>query len=144
MDAETRRVKFISKDFQEGQSRINGKNKAGNLNKFRQYLDIINPDKISFITGKPIAENNLSIDHVIPWSYLYSDDLWNLVYVEKDKNSSKSNRIPVEVEITKLESRNIKLVKLLGQQSIRGKHVEELKLAIEQDYVRKFWVGFRG
>jgi len=44
----------------------------------------------------------------------------------------------------KLEARNQKLVKLLDKEAIRGKQVEELKLAIEQDYVQKFWVGCKG
>lgn len=118
--------------------------KRGSLNKFKKYLDLSNPEKRSFISASPIKDKTPSIDHVIPWSYLYSDDLWNLVYVEKSENSSKSNRIPNENMIKKLEARNQKLAKLLDKEGMRGKHVEELKLAIEQDYVRKFWVGCKG
>ena len=55
-----------------------------------------------FITGDKIADDE-SIDHVIPWSYLYSDDLWSLVLVKKGANSSKSNNIPEEDLIKKLE-----------------------------------------
>ena len=66
---------------------------AKSLKKFKQFLDQENPDRVCFITGKAIPENDLSIDHIIPWSYMYSDDLWNLVYVNKSINSSMSNRI---------------------------------------------------
>jgi hypothetical protein len=115
-----------------------------NLGVFKGYLDIENPNRISFITRRPISEENLSIDHVIPWSYLYSDDLWNLVYVEKSENSAKNNRIPSEDMITRLEQRNRTLLKLSEEQGIINKHVEELKISIERDYVKKFWVGFKG
>ena len=56
-------------------------------------------------TGEKI-DNELSIDHVIPWSYLFSDDIWNLVYMKKSENSSKSNKIPSEKTILNLEKRN--------------------------------------
>jgi len=81
----------------------------------------------------------LSIDHVIPWSYLYSDDIWNLVYTHISCNSSKNNIIPSEKEIERLKERNIRLLKALTNKS--DKIVEELKLAIEKDYVNKFWIG---
>ena len=34
---------------------------------------------------------------------MFSDDLWNLVYVKRGYNSSKSNRIVGESKIIKLE-----------------------------------------
>ena len=95
------------------------------------------------ICGEPIIDNP-SIDHVIPWSYMYSDDLWNLVYTHKGCNSSKSNRIVGEFEIIQLENRNKELVQLLNNLEIQDKHTEELELSIRKDYVRKFWIGFKG
>ena len=90
-----------------------------------------------------IKDDELSIDHVIPWSYLYSDDLWNLVYVKKSENSIKSNRLPSEAMIEKLEKRNKRLLALLDQNK-KDKHSEELEFAIEKDLVRNFWIGCKG
>ena len=118
--------------------------KRTSLNKFKTFLDAENPDKICFLSGTPISPRNLAIDHVIPWSYLYADNLWNLVYVDRRENSAKSNRIPTDAEIIKLEARNNKLLQLLAQNVGRDKHVAELKNAIEKDYVRRFWIGCKG
>lgn len=115
--------------------------KRSSLSKFKEYLDIENPERKCFICGECISESELSIDHVIPWSYLYSDDLWNLVYVHKSCNSSKSNIIPNKKEIEKLKKRNIILAELLSKNKKLGKVVDELNLAIEKDYVNKFWIG---
>ena len=115
--------------------------KRNSLSKFREYLDIENPERKCFICGKKIDEKDLSIDHVIPWSYLYSDDLWNLVYVHKSCNSCKSNVIPAKKEIEKLKERNQKLIKMLESSNKRGKMVDELKYANEKDYVDKFWIA---
>ena len=77
--------------------------KRASLTKFRNYLDAENPERVCFYSGKPIADGDVAIDHVIPWSYLYADNLWNLVYVDRRENSSKGNRIPDEKTIMRLE-----------------------------------------
>ena len=115
--------------------------KRSSLQKFHKYLDKI--ECTCFICGNSILEKP-SIDHVIPWSYMYSDDLWNLVYTHKKCNSSKNNRIVDEVQIEKLERRNRELVEIMKNIGISDKHTEELQLSINKDYVRKFWIGFKG
>ena len=47
----------------------------------------IKPRIIDFYTGKTLNDKEIEVDHVIPWSYLYSDDLWNLVYVKAGKKT---------------------------------------------------------
>ncbi len=49
---------------------------------------------IDFYTGEVLNPKDVSVDHVIPWSYMYSDDIWNLVLTSKRINSSKNNQIP--------------------------------------------------
>lgn len=111
------------------------------LNKFRKYLSL--SDKQCFICRGELG-GDISIDHVIPWSFMYSDDLWNLVYTHKGCNSSKSNRIVDESEIQRLEKRNLKLVEVLNSKGISDKHFEELRLSNEKNFPRKFWIGFKG
>lgn len=115
--------------------------KRKSLSKFKKYLDLENPNRECFICGKHIEEKQLSIDHVIPWSYIYSDDLWNLVYVHQSCNSSKSSSIPNESHIKKLENRNNRLLNILKKKGKEGKIINELDLAIQKDYVNKFWIG---
>ena len=69
-----------------------------------KYLDLENPDGFLF-TGQKLDAKNTSIDHIIPWSYLFSDDLWNLVYVNRSYNSSKSNKLQINRQL--ISSRNV-------------------------------------
>ena len=116
--------------------------KRKSLSKFKKYLNL-DTDRC-FICEKKLGTNK-SIDHVIPWSYMFSDDLWNLVYVHNGCNSSKSNRITEESSIEKLNERNRRLYRLMGRQGMyRDKHFKELELAIENQHVRKFWISFKG
>lgn len=41
-----------------------------------------------------LTTRDISIDHFIPWSYVASDELWNLIPTVKSINSSKSNNLP--------------------------------------------------
>lgn len=118
--------------------------KRKSLKKFKSLIDLENPSKICFITNKPIPEKDLSIDHIIPWSYMYSDDLWNLVYVNKSVNSSMSNRIKRDEVKDKLIRRNKKLLQILDDKKISNKDVEELRLANHKDHVELFWIGHQG
>ena len=45
-------------------------------------------------TGEVMTTKGLSIDHFVPWSYVASDELWNLIPTVKSVNSSKSNNLP--------------------------------------------------
>ena len=45
-------------------------------------------------SGEALTTQGLSIDHFVPWSYVASDELWNLIPTEKSINSSKSNNLP--------------------------------------------------
>jgi 5-methylcytosine-specific restriction endonuclease McrA len=111
------------------------------LAKYRQYLDLENSDHICFICGEPIPEKEISIDHVIPWGYMYSDDIWNLVYVHRSCNSQKGIIIPEKSEIERLKERNDRLLAYMQKLNHRDKRYEELSMAKEHNYVEKFWVG---
>ena len=123
-----------------------GKIRRNNLKKFHRYLDLnaLGETKNCFYCGQPLGKD-VSVDHVIPWSFIFSDDLWNLVYCHQGENSSKSNCRPSEDIISRLEVRNQSLLAQFEKSSLRrDKNYDELKLAIERDYVRKFWMALRG
>ena len=101
----------------------------------KQFADGV---AIDFYSGKPLADNDISVDHVIPWSFMYSDDIWNLVLTSKSNNSSKSNSIPSQEVIDRLKKRNALLVGLLAT-----KFDNELKESIDKDLVDKFYFDCR-
>ena len=118
------------------------------LTKYKQWLDIENPTHVCFLCGQEITDKELSIDHVIPWSYMYSDDLWNLVYVHRSCNSSKSNVVPSEEGIAKLKERNKRLLddfikEHISEKKALPKEIGSLEIAIENDYVDKFYTGYK-
>ena len=125
-------------------SKVNGISEAklrrNSLTKYKnellkQFEDGIPRD---FYTNEPLDLDDISVDHVIPWSFMYSDDIWNLVLTSKSNNSSKSNSIPSEKIIEKLKDRNIHLTEYLD-----AKFKIELEDSIKNNYVDKYYFECR-
>lgn len=125
-------------------SKVNGISEAklrrNSLAKYKEELlkEFEGKEIIDFYTGEPIAYEDISIDHVIPWSFMYSDDIWNLVITSKSYNSSKSNSIPSDEIIERLKNRNNKLESLLS-----NTYRLSMEEAIKNNYVDKFFYESR-
>jgi hypothetical protein len=114
--------------------------RRNNLTKFKHALLKQFPDGIvrDFYTDEILDFNDISIDHVIPWSFMYSDDIWNLVITSKANNSSKSNRAISEEYIKKLKDRNNYLVEYTDEH-----YKFELLEANESKFIDKFYYQFK-
>ena len=67
------------------------------IDKVRKYWKLIiqiDPSIKDIYGGIILAEENISVDHFIPWQYVAHDELWNLHPTTKGINSSKSNSLP--------------------------------------------------
>ena len=112
------------------------------LSKYKDFLLAQMEDNkaVDFYTGKDLKENDISVDHVIPWSFMYSDDIWNLVLTSKSENSSKSNSIPSLDTIHRLEDRNKNLLHCIHEDC---SYYGDLKTAVDHDYVQKFYLSMK-
>lgn len=99
------------------------------------------------ITGKPLYEiytdkelsiENFDLDHFIPRSYIANDELWNLVPMSKNLNSSKSNRLPQwDPFFTKFADYQYYLYSLLNNKKLSGHEA----LMIQYDKCKKYNVN---
>ena len=113
--------------------------RRGSLAKFKEELLKQFPDGVvrDFYTNQILETNDISIDHVIPWSFMFSDDIWNLVITSKRNNSSKSNSCTSRLYIERLKERNTQLVSLIDSPA---------KLVLEEaakyGFVDRFYFNF--
>jgi hypothetical protein len=110
------------------------------LKKFRDILvkQFEDGQVIDFYTGENLALKDISVDHVIPWSFMYSDDLWNLVLTSRSNNSRKSNRTLHKDYIVRLKKRNMDLLSVA-----EGAIKRELQEAVDHNYEEKFFYQFK-
>jgi hypothetical protein len=125
-------------------SKVNGmsdeKLRRKSLTRYKEALLQQFPDGIvkDFYTDFVLKPKDISIDHVIPWSFMYSDDIWNLVITSKSRNSSKSNNKTTQDNIDRLKQRNLELENILPE-SFRMDLLEAKK----HDFVDKFYFQFK-
>lgn len=134
------RFNYSPKIVSKVNSISDAKLKRNSLLKYKNELMNEFEDGIArdFYTGEPLNENDISVDHVIPWSFMYSDDIWNLVLTSKRNNSIKSNSIPEQETIDRLKERNKFIADLLDD-----KYSMEMKDSIDNNYVDKFYFECR-
>lgn len=70
-----------------------------NIKRFYQYVIEVDKsgmrDIYSNVLLKDVVGNNdLSIDHFVPWTYVANNEIWNLTPTTNSVNSSKSNNLP--------------------------------------------------
>lgn len=69
-------------------------------NKYLQYTDHC------FYCMGMLESDQTEVDHLIPWSYMFEDEAWNLVLACSGCNHKKSNSLPQEKFRTALIDRN--------------------------------------
>lgn len=87
-------------------NKIDTSNKRSGLKKYRSFLlDTYRQDKC-FYCGSKLGRGKIHVDHFIPWSYMKSDSLWNLVLSCNTCNLKKGDKLPVYKFLEDLIIRN--------------------------------------
>ncbi len=79
--------------------------KRENLSVYREILKREFEENTCFYCGKKLGKN-IHVDHFIPWSFVKDDKLWNFVLSCARCNERKSNKLPKQDFLIKIEDRN--------------------------------------
>ena len=77
-------------------------------------------------TNDTINKGDYDLDHFIPWSFVSHDLLWNLIPINPNVNSSKSNKLPdLNLYLPKLAQAHQKAVEINLEFNNRNKLLED-------------------
>ncbi len=117
--------------------------KRPNLIKFRNLL--LQYDHLEgitdFYTGNHLKLDEISLEHVIPFHFIYSVDLWNIVIVNKNTIKKVRGKMPSKDDIDRLENRNKRLLESLSGTKLKPKL--DLERAVNQNLVRRFYIDLK-
>lgn len=105
--------------------------KRTNLEGFKQELLEKGDHHDCFYCGHHLPHAS-PLDHLVPWSFLKRDNLWDLVFACSSCNSSKNDRLPVDLFVNKLIYRNRSL-------SIDGPDILRIVKIAKYNGVRTDW-----
>ncbi|WP_096187281.1 HNH endonuclease domain-containing protein [Evansella halocellulosilytica] len=88
------------------------------------------------LTGK---KREIQVDHFIPWSFVQSDNIWNLVLSCNKCNSSKSDKLPNDLYLDYIIDRNNELNEQKDDQNISSlmTNYKQKKIVMLYDYSMK-------
>lgn len=111
-----------------------------NLIKYRNLLlqyDHLN-GVTDFYTGEHIELDDISLEHVIPFHFIYSVDIWNLIIVSKQTAKERRGTLPTQADIEKLNKRNQRLFDAIKETRLTARF--ELERAIEEHLVNRYYI----
>jgi len=111
------------------------------LSYYTKYLDLENPGRLCFFCGQPVEGNAPNIGHLIPWSYLCSDDIWNLVYAHQGCLRPGARGAPPEFYIARLDKRNRTLLEKLSANVETDMVAGTLQDGINKNLLKKCWLN---
>jgi len=95
-----------------------------------------------FYTGEPIELDDISLEHVIPFHFIYSVDIWNLIIVSKSTAKTKRGAMPTQEDIDKLNDRNKRLFEQLKDTKLSARF--ELERALNEHLLNRYYIDLKG
>ncbi|MFC4355597.1 HNH endonuclease domain-containing protein [Chryseomicrobium palamuruense] len=92
------------------------------------------------------SKRSIAVDHFIPWSFIHSDDLWNLVLTSQSLNSKKGSKLPDKNFLNKLHSRNVLLKQsedIHVRLAFEGYHFQIVRDLYQYADVNGFEIGWK-
>ena len=110
-------AKFLEKvNSDDALNRVLGKlelstPRRSDLSVYRKILELEFEGNTCFYCGKKI-KTSAHVDHVIPWSFVKSDHLWNFVLACPACNSKKKDRLPSKENLSRVIVRNEQFISI--------------------------------
>lgn len=98
-------------------SKVEVISKRGSLYEFYEILSKYE-DNLCFYCGKKLSKKNRQthVDHFIPWSFIQTDNLWNLVLSCQKCNIQKKDKLADNEFLYNIIERNKKLIKTVEKE----------------------------
>lgn len=95
-----------------------------------------------FFTGELVEIDDISMEHLIPFNFIYGCDIWNLIVVSKETALKRRGMIPSEEELERLIKRNNQLFEAIKETKLQARF--ELENAINNHLVKRYFIDLKG
>ena len=96
-------------------AKIENNNTRRNTGVIREFRKLFGDIKHCFYCGNKLEQIRIDVDHLIPWSYIFADNMWNLVLTCRKCNRSKSDSLPQRKFLINLIQRNTQYYDKVGK-----------------------------
>ena len=106
------------------------------LNAQRKFWDaVIDKTNIRCIYTDNKLDRGYELDHFLPWKFVAHNQLWNLIPVDPQANSSKSDQLPSEIYIDRLAETQLAALSIARDSFSNDKWKKEVEPYITDLYI---------
>jgi hypothetical protein len=120
---------------------LNGARRSS-LAKFVTILAQSGEDRCFYCDEPFSGDRPVSVDHVLPWSFLLDDPLWDLVLACAPCNAAKSDRLPEKSFVIKLAAANQRRTKMLSPRLVSPLIEDAMLHQLFDAAISLEWPGF--
>ena len=95
-----------------------------------------------FYTGAHLELDDISLEHVIPFHFIYSVDIWNLIIVSKETAKERRGTMPSQEDVDRLNERNKRLFASIEQTKLSARF--ELERALNEHLLNRYYIDLNG
>lgn len=95
-----------------------------------------------FYTNQPVELEDMKLEYVIPYDFVYTNDIWNTIIVSKDTAKKRRGKVPTMEDIEKLNTRNRELYNAIKETHLKVRF--DIERALEEHLVDRYYIDLKG
>lgn len=118
--------------------------KRQNLIKYRnvliQYCQL--EGSKDFYTNEPVSVDDMKLEYVIPYDFIYTNDIWNTIIVSRDTAKERRGKVPSIEDIERVNKRNQCLYEAIQDTHLKIKF--DVERALEEHLIDRYYIDLKG
>ncbi|AIO19685.1 hypothetical protein KQ51_01811 [Candidatus Izimaplasma bacterium HR1] len=95
-----------------------------------------------FYSDEPIELENIKLEYVIPYDFVYTNDIWNTIIVSKETAKKRRGKVPTKNDVDRLNERNKALYNAIKETHLKVRF--EVERALEEHLVTRYYIDLNG
>lgn len=95
-----------------------------------------------FYTGESIEIEDIKLEYVIPYDFVYTNDIWNTIIVSKETAKKRRGKVPTMEDIEKVNKRNRRLYEAIKETHLKVRF--DIERALEEHLVDRYYIDLKG
>ncbi len=95
-----------------------------------------------FYTGETVHIDDIKLEYVIPYDFVYTNDIWNTIIVSKETAKKRRGKVPSVEDIEKVNKRNMFLYDAIKETHLKVRF--DVERALEEHLINRYYIDLKG
>ena len=95
-----------------------------------------------FYTDEPVDLEDIKLEYVIPYDFVYTNDIWNTIIVSKETAKKRRGKVPTDKHIEKVNKRNQVLYDAIKETHLKVRF--DIERSLEEHLINRYYIDLKG